>query len=163
MLSNTLSAEDEEAVQSELQALRSEVVRHLHRIPLLQSVFTVPALQLAPEEQKVPDRVTKLPSVPAAVPAGKLYWFLHDWKSLIDVCAQKPSQKQNHGAARARRGESVYPLQHSSTQRVCTTSASRQSTLLYSLILHSGYPTTPRSCQNPASVSSSVHRQRLHR
>ncbi|KAI0734601.1 Snf7-domain-containing protein [Fomitopsis betulina] len=52
MLSNALSAEDEEAVQGELQALRNEV--------------------LAPgQEQKVLDRVAELPSVPAARPAAE--------------------------------------------------------------------------------------------
>ncbi|KZT75139.1 hypothetical protein DAEQUDRAFT_807382 [Daedalea quercina L-15889] len=51
MLSNTLTVEDEEAVQSELRALRDEVL--------------IPA-----EEQKSADRVSELPSVPVTEPAA---------------------------------------------------------------------------------------------
>ena len=43
MLSNTLSVEDEEAVQSELQALRDEVVRHPNRVLALICVQIAPA------------------------------------------------------------------------------------------------------------------------
>ena len=75
MLSNTLTVEDEEAVQNELQALRDEVVRYAR--PQSFAIVKLRILQLVPEEQKVPDRITKLPSVPAAQPAGRSCSLLH--------------------------------------------------------------------------------------
>lgn len=115
MLSNALSAEDEEAVQGELQALRNEVVRHLRYSYLPYPAFKLCILQLAPgQEQKVLDRVAELPSVPAARPAGRPCPLLLNAYSYTNVCTQqKRNPNPNHNRARRRRGESVYQLRHS--------------------------------------------------
>lgn len=158
MLSNTLSVEDEEAVQRELHSLGNEVVRYLHSSPLPHPPFISRVLQLAPEEeQKIPDRVAELPSVPGTRPAGKSYALSFNSYAYANVCAQKRNSNPNHNGAWKRRGENVYQLQHSEYLPVF------RATLLYSPILHSEYSTIPRSFQNPAFVSCSSRLQHLCR
>lgn len=63
MLANTLSVEDEEAVQAELLELQREAVRN--RLPCDQSSSLIPMVLQLGEAQKKP---VQLPSVPHTAP-----------------------------------------------------------------------------------------------